>query len=92
MFFLNEKHHRDESWVDLFLWTPPSSTRLSRQWSIVSTSAHNLKHQISPPVEGTFDFIQRGPTFRALDIKCADVQYGWVICPAYGTAHRPSVS
>lgn len=45
-----------------------------KQWSIASTSAHNMKHQISQPVESTFGSVQRGHAWKEHGIKCAKVQ------------------
>lgn len=70
------KGRENECWIEPSLWTapPPRLAGLYRQWSIASTSAHNLKHQISPPVESTFGFVQWGSTWKEHGIKCAKVQ------------------
>ena len=46
------------------------SAGLLRPWSIVITLAKNTMHQISPPVESTFGFVQLDQMQKWHDIKC----------------------
>lgn len=63
-FFRNERHREMRVEWTHFFELSSISTGLCRQWLMVSTSAHNLKHQISPPVQATFAFFQWGPNFE----------------------------